>query len=137
MATREHRPFWRESQAVCVAGDAKFSQGDPGPIGLKGPQGDPGPQGPAGADGPQGVPGPQGPAGDDGVSGWQIVLGPSGATSSATCPSGKVVVGGGYRRASGTLATSVYENYAVNSTTWIVRNAGSGAINAQAICVFA
>jgi len=87
-------------------------QGDPG---LQGPQGDPGPQGPQGdpgPQGPQGDPGPQGPQGDPGPQG---PAGPAGAqlvtgtpvtsaanaprntlvTATATCPAGKVLLGGG------------------------------------------
>jgi hypothetical protein len=62
-----------------------------------------GPQGPAGPAGPAGGQGPAGPAGPSGVSGYQVVSasrtvnGPFGAvslTTTATCPQGKVVVGG-------------------------------------------
>ena len=97
------------------------TQGEPGPQGEQGVQGEPGPQGlpgqpgPSGPPGPPGVPGPvgppgqpgqpgpQGPPGAAGVSGvefvthqisvdqnvpWIIVL--------ASCPAGKVALGGGY-----------------------------------------
>jgi hypothetical protein len=76
--------------------------GSPGAPGLQGPQG---PVGPAGADGPmgsQGLPGAPGAQGPAGVSGWVMVLGPtrslnnSAATSSAVCPPGDHVLGGGY-----------------------------------------
>jgi Collagen triple helix repeat (20 copies) len=76
--------------------------GGPGAPGLQGPQG---PVGPAGADGPmgpQGIPGPAGAQGPAGVSGWVLILGPtmllnnSAAASSAVCPLGEHVLGGGY-----------------------------------------
>ena len=78
--------------------------GPQGPVGPTGPQGA-GVAGPAGATGPQGPIGPQGvrgPAG--GVAGLEIVYVdftvPSGSSSTYTlragCPTGKVVIGGGY-----------------------------------------
>jgi hypothetical protein len=63
-----------------------------------------GPIGPAGPGGPQG---PAGPAGAAGVSGYEVVWQPYPAapqnvaalttiTGSATCPAGKVAIGGGF-----------------------------------------
>jgi Collagen triple helix repeat (20 copies) len=46
-------------------------QGDPGPIGPQGPQGDTGPTGPQGPQGPQGNTGPTGPQGPQGDTGPQ------------------------------------------------------------------
>jgi Collagen triple helix repeat (20 copies) len=94
-----------------------------GPAGAPGPQGATGPQGPAGpATGVPGPPGPQGPAGAPGAQGPAGPAGPPGSPSgngvlagletvrqrwnlwgnrrgiyflSATCPSGKVAIGGG------------------------------------------
>lgn len=51
-----------------------------GPIGLRGPKGDPGPQGPQGERGPQGNTGPQGERGERGPQGVQGVQGPAGPT---------------------------------------------------------
>jgi len=89
--------------------------GPPGPVGAIGPKGDTGATGPAGpqglkgdtgATGPAGPQGVQGPAGANGsVSGVQIieatttsssspVFGTT-ATATATCPSGKILLGGG------------------------------------------
>ena len=66
---------------------------------VQGPQGDPGSQGDPGPQGPQGEPGPAG-----GVSGWERVSvetrscsHPSAVFTSADCPAGKKVVGGGYQ----------------------------------------
>ena len=78
--------------------------GPAGPAGAKGDTGDTGPAGPAGPAGPQG---PQGPAGPSGFSGYQVVTGPAvGQTYSlggltehifdAVCPSGDVVISGGW-----------------------------------------
>lgn len=91
-------------------------QGQPGPEGATGPigpQGQPGPQGPAGPTGPQGQVGPQGATGAQGQTGLQGPAGPQGLpglsghevasvnvvdgyTGTASCPSGKSVVGGGW-----------------------------------------
>lgn len=54
-----------------------------GPIGIRGPKGDPGPQGPQGEPGPQGergLPGATGPAGPQGEPGPQGAQGPQGNT---------------------------------------------------------
>jgi Collagen triple helix repeat (20 copies) len=86
-------------------------QGERGPAGL---MGEPGPAGPTGERGPIGATGPQGPAGPQGapggISGYQVVSetltfvpGTTG-TAGAACPSGKVVVGGGY---------ALFNNYSV------------------------
>ena len=69
--------------------------------GPEGPQGDPGPAGPVG---PQGEIGPTGAAGaDGGLAAYEVVTGTPLAvlvsdfvvTAAATCPAGKVVLGGG------------------------------------------
>jgi hypothetical protein len=81
-------------------------QGPPGPQGLVGPQGPAGPQGPPGAPGPQGLAGPagaMGPAGPSGFSGYEVAtqamsLPVGGLTTFATCPSGKIAIGGGFGR---------------------------------------
>jgi hypothetical protein len=69
--------------------------------GPPGPQGPIGLQGPPGKQGPKGDMGTAGPAGKDGVSGWEIVVKDSandtlpGKNVQVSCPSPKVVVGGG------------------------------------------
>lgn len=86
--------------------------GPPGPTGPQGPVGPTGPAGPAGPTGltgpigpmgPTGATGLQGPQGAPGVSGFERVSGEStpiddtpGKIAHATCPAGKVVIGGGY-----------------------------------------
>ena len=66
-------------------------------LGVVGPQGDPGTQGDPG---PQGDPGSQGPAGLSGVEvvmadGNVITVSPGISSATASCPEGKVVLGGG------------------------------------------
>ena len=77
--------------------------------GQQGPQGEPGPQGPAG---PTGATGPQG---EPGTSGYEIVKGPNTQSgfgeqisSTAVCPAGKRVVGGGF--GAGGVGYSTYYN---------------------------
>jgi hypothetical protein len=110
-------------------------QGEPGPAGPPGPKGDTGqtgsvgPQGiqgepgPAGAQGPEGEPGaqgvpgpagPAGPAGPSGTSGYEIVRAVANVGSNqpitATCPTGKKVLGGGVEipgGAPGTIYASI------------------------------
>jgi Collagen triple helix repeat (20 copies) len=80
-------------------------QGPAGADGARGPAGPAGPEGPAGADGATGPTGPQGPAGPAGagVAGYEIVAGTASLDDendksvSASCPTGKVIVGGGFQ----------------------------------------
>ena len=82
--------------------------------GIAGPQGVQGPVGPAGPQGPAGPAGAQGPAGPAGVSGYEIVSQPvtfdanSVVGIAATCPTGKVVLGGGWRPSGIFLAMPPY-----------------------------
>ncbi|HEX5164173.1 MAG TPA: hypothetical protein VFV93_02155 [Thermomicrobiales bacterium] len=105
-----------------IVWNEKGQQGDPGPQGAQGPQGpqgaqgiqgEPGPAGPQGNTGPQGPagpagdPGPAGPAGAQGpagLSGFEIVTEFSNddgdgfvSTHTATCPTGKAAIAGGWR----------------------------------------
>lgn len=81
-----------------------------------------GPQGPAGPTGPAG---PAGPAGPPGATGLQTVFTTSVIDSSspktltATCPSGKVALGGGVAVAPATVnEVGVTTSYLASSTTW-------------------
>lgn len=85
-------------------GTVDIRNGSLRPIDFKGGKLPAGPQGPAGPAGPSGPQGPAGQPGAAGVSGYEVVSesrtvhAPFGAVSlntSATCPQGKVVVGGG------------------------------------------
>jgi hypothetical protein len=70
--------------------------------GARGAQGPQGPQGATGLQGPEGPQGAQGLQGIPGLAGYQIVrvdaimaAADVGASHTATCPTGKVVIGGG------------------------------------------
>jgi hypothetical protein len=103
-----------------------------------------GPQGPAGAPGPQGVPGPQGQPGSPspvGVAGYEIIsthetLPLNGSIEvTATCPTGKRVIGGGYVAPSVLDAASSSRPEGDNG--WRVEfksNGGNGDASAYAIC---
>jgi hypothetical protein len=111
--------------AYLVGGDLYVWTGgewtDAGPV--KGPQGD---TGPTGATGPQGPQGPAGPKGDPGgVSGYAIVtsspvtLAPdTGDTGTATCPTGKVAVGGGVKAADPSLIFMVESYPSADGSGW-------------------
>ena len=100
-----------------------------------------GPQGPAGAPGPQGQPGTPGPAG---VAGYEIInthetLPLNGSIEvTATCPTGKRVIAGGY------VAPSVLDTASSSrpegDSGWRVEfksNGGMGEASVYAICVTA
>jgi hypothetical protein len=76
-------------------------QGITGLTGLTGPAGATGPRGATGAQGPQGIQGLAGPDNDlqtTAVRSTLTTIGPSAVgTSTATCPEGTVVTGGGMR----------------------------------------
>lgn len=100
-----------------------------GAIGPVGPQGVPGAQGSAGIPGlpgPQGPVGPQGPAGI--ITGHQVVstalssvtlTGTQTTTTTASCPTGKRVFGGGYET-TGTPAVQVVSAYPHTASTFSV-----------------
>jgi hypothetical protein len=126
-----------------------------GPKGAKGDTGATGPQGATGATGSQGATGATGPQGPSGYTGYQVVTDSKtftdapGATSqawaAATCPQGKVLIGGGAYTtsdegyltsngplfASGQMYNEWYARYLVRS------DAGSGTsitLTAVAFC---
>ena len=88
-----------------------------------------GPQGPAGPAGPKGAPGAPGAPGLSDVQQITGLLGqvPNGQTreSTATCPTGKIAIGGGYSADSG---LRVLASNRISATTWYVRaeSAGNG-----------
>jgi len=124
--------------------------------GEDGAMGPAGPQGPAGPEGPQGPTGPEGPAGPQGVvANTTIVTGTAALTtvaplvgetsgvSTATCPAGTRLLGGGANLAQGPAAgvrAAVSASYPSSATTWsataVVTLTGSGAasITAYAVC---
>jgi hypothetical protein len=111
---------------------------------VRGPAGPTGPTGPAGPQGLQGVAGPTGPAGadgdDGGLAGYQVVTGaPVGileadfvVSASATCPAGKVALGGGVNvadPAEGVFVTSSQPTLAGTVHGWSVTLLNLGADN--------
>ncbi|MFE9566495.1 hypothetical protein ACFYM0_35985 [Streptomyces sp. NPDC006487] len=130
--------------------------GPPGPAGQAGPAGPQGLPGPPGQQGQPGVAGPQGAPGAAGPQGPQGVPGPAGpvsthevgpllgatptntegdSTSTATCPPGTTVTGGGYRLVSGTGTVRSSERDDANG--WTVTVAASptpGTFMALAVC---
>jgi hypothetical protein len=111
-------------------------KGDKGDTGAAGVSNVPGPTGPTGPAGPKGdtgaastVAGPKGDTGASGVSGWvRIVSSTTAATSTATCPAGKKVLGGG---ASGNVESS----YPGSDTTWTATaTLSSKTVTAYVIC---
>jgi hypothetical protein len=128
------------------------SQGPVGPQGDTGVTGTAGPQGDTGSQGPQGDTGQQGPQGDTGPAysiGYQRVSGTTSSTNNttpktatATCPAGKVAVGGGWASTitNGELSTTV--SRATSDTVWTVTvytdnsgDAGNWNLTAHVICV--
>ena len=106
-------------------------QGGQGPAGAPGQQGG---QGPAGAKGDTGAPGPAGATGATGpasstVTPGTAVTSPTGiladmqVTATATCPEGKVLLGGGAKvTATGTVTEAsdavLLQSYPSSATTW-------------------
>jgi hypothetical protein len=92
-------------------------KGDPGPVGQTGDPGTRGEPGPTGDRGPGGDAGPPGQDGADGVSGYQVLASTSAfdSTSSktvdATCPTGKVPIGGGFNTSLPNSAASAARSF--------------------------
>lgn len=113
-----------------VGGKCPGTKGEIGDTGPQGPQGETGPTGPqgtTGAQGPQGAAGPQGPRGEQGIQGqtglaaWERIesictSSGSSVTCTATCSSGKKVLGGG---ASNTNAAwLIIASYPASNSSW-------------------
>jgi hypothetical protein len=107
--------------------------------GQQGPKGDPG------AQGPKGDTGLRGPTGAPGLSGYEVVTGPivsvtgPAGFSTATCPAGKLAVGGGYVAGGGTGGIVAASAPTAAGTAWTVglRNAGgvgTPQVEAFAVC---
>lgn len=126
------------------------AQGPPGPAGQAGQAGPTGPPGPAGATGPAGAQGPPGPTDSQvtaAVSASTDVSAPLGsvASATATCPTGKKIMGGGIQigvsvaNQAGRIATR--ESYPSAPNAWtgsLVVTSGlvgaSATINVYAVC---
>lgn len=129
------------------------AQGLPGEPGQDGAQGPQGPQGVNGLPGTNGQNGDPGPAGANGVSGWEIVEGTpssddeSDRTVTASCPTGKSVIGGGFTTSDESEKSEVviYKSYPASSSVWSVSgkvdSTSSGdqsyRLKAYAICITA
>lgn len=127
--------------------------GDKGPTGNKGPQGDPGTFNPENLIIPTGVPGTNGTNGTngkDGVSGYIRMVGSSMpltqstlATTSVSCPEGKVVIGGGFQNQDTTLNSNYHmiASYPDSNNSWTVSvyktSSTGGSITPYAICITA
>jgi hypothetical protein len=129
---------------------AEGPAGATGEAGATGPTGETGPAGPAGPTGPTG---PTGATGDTGPAASQIVAGatvtspvappPNTAiTSTATCPAGEVLLGGGFTVGGDllTLMATATESRPLDTSTWTAtaRNYATGltsfSIQAYAVC---
>ena len=117
---------------------ADGKDGATGPQGPAGPQGNPGPKGDTGAPGAPGAQGPTGPQGPQGaaapIAGFEtvpVLAFPNGAANvaglatlatDATCPPGKVVVGGGFEGLTDSaLQMHHIASYPSSSNTWTVK----------------
>jgi hypothetical protein len=98
-------------------------------------------QGPPGPEGPAGPPGPAGPQGPAGLADVQIVEvfgsapANSGGSAVATCPAGKIVIGGGASSRNGTL--EVYGSWPTSTTTWLGVMSRDTGLDASAPAAFA
>ncbi len=124
-------------------GGGRGKPGPTGPTGPTGPAGDgesvTGPTGPTGPQGPQGSTGPTGPQFTvTRVTGAQFQVGPSSSNSgTATCPAGRVAIGGGLTRVGNDCILS--QSTRTNAQTWSVTVACQAAqmasITPEVICL--
>lgn len=117
-------------------------QGATGPEGPAGPQGAPGAAGPTGATGaagsmgpvgpmgPMGPMGPAGPQGTPGVSGYEqfatplttvSINGNQTTTLTATCPTGKIAIGGGFDYSGNVAPLSTLASFPSAADIWTVK----------------
>jgi hypothetical protein len=125
----------------CTSGETALTwnqTGPQGPAGGFGPQGAPGP---AGTPGPQGQPGTPGPGG---IASYEIInthetLPLNGSIEvTASCPTGKRVIGGGY--VAPTVLDTASSSRPEGDKDWRVEfksNGGNGDASVYAICVSA
>jgi hypothetical protein len=129
-------------------GSVRAADLDPGLAdSLKGEKGDTGEPGPAGPAGEKGEKGDQGEPGAPGLSGYQLE-GPEArwsngpGTVTATCPDGKLALGGGFtvegiRGGSAVVNTSQPVYAAGVATSWVVEGTATGEANVKAWVVCA
>ena len=124
--------------------------GPAGAAGATGAMGPAGPAGPAGAAGAAGPMGPMGPMGPAGVSGLQVVSAYAfpvptnvaafaSATATATCPAGKVAIGGGFEGSGDAWFMYLYASYPSAPNAWTVslKNRDTSAKNSVQVRVYA
>jgi hypothetical protein len=112
--------------------------GAPGPPGTPGPAGTPGPQGPPGPQGQPGTPGPAGVAGYEIISTHETLPLNGSIEVTATCPTGKRVIGGGY--VAPTVLDAASSSRPEGDEGWRVEfksNGGNGDASVYAICAAA
>jgi hypothetical protein len=135
----------------CPSDGPRGGVGPQGPQGEQGPQGDQGVQGPPGPQGPIGPQGPQGPQGiPGGIAGLErvttqatLTLGKNASSGvAATCPAGKVVIGGAAGTGNPTFAI-ISSGPGPNATTqwsanfWNTGNTQTRSVSVTAICAIA
>ena len=128
------------------------STGATGPTGPQGPQGvkgDPGVPGATGATGATGAAGAAGAPGSAGVSGFQIVQASvdvgllSSNNVTATCPSGKVVIGGGAMSGpsglhdTGSRDMNILDLFPLGNDAWFARAFYGGPFTDEPLTAFA
>lgn len=131
-----------KSKAVWTQLAARGAKGATGAAGAAGPAGATGATGPAGSTGATGATGPTGPTGATGLSGYERVQGAvvnttplASNTATATCPAGKVVVGGGFTM--GANDAFMTESYPSSTTVWTVKVFTSATFSAYQLTAYA
>lgn len=137
------------SGLVFSDGSIQYSATVAGPSGV---QGLPGPQGPSGAPGPSGMQGQPGPQGQPGsIGSFQVVNNVSqlsfptqvSQTTSAACPSGMIVVGGGANQSAGNSMLVLNASWPCSASSWCTsylpffnnQNGTAATVVTYAICV--
>ena len=100
----------------------KGEKGDPGPQGATGPKGEKGDHGQQGYQGSAGPPGPPGSKGYKRVieTGTRELKPGYYFKKQVSCPSGKIIVGGGGRAGASDLRIQMLDSYPISDTTWEV-----------------
>ena len=121
-------------QGLTGPAGADGAKGETGLQGEQGIQGLTGSAGADGADGADGATGPQGPQGPAGLlPGFEIVVGNASSNAVATCPTGKIIIGGSTSPtgAEGSHPTYAYADHTTNS----FRAGGTSNVEVRAICI--
>ena len=117
-------------------------EGPTGATGPEGPQGPVGPEGPTGATGPEGPQGLVGPEGPTGLTAWERVTntivcsGNTTVTCTATCSTGKQILGGGVSYSASTTWV-VNQSYPLDGSNWIATLTRSGGLSTAIVTTYA